>query len=281
MDRLDDYRDEMDALSSKEVEAVLSGRVPAGPAAARAAALVADLRGALREEPAPEVGRLHVAALLAEAERSVPTGRMGSSRRTRRGVGGVALAAALVIGGGVAAAVIQTDDPPPEARRVPAVADPAAADAATQGREAIPGGMGVSPDASAHGQAVGSAARDRTVEGCGKGQAVGGLASSNAAADRQNSGGRPCARGRQDGNGDGNSRGDESSAFGQGIAENAKAGGRDFGQEKAAQAQEGGIGRETADQASGSAGASGGQGGPPPGTPGGEAPPSKGGPPGP
>jgi hypothetical protein len=263
MDRLDDYRDEMDALSSEDVEAVLSGRVPAGPSAARAAALVADLRQALREDPAPEVARHHVATLLSAAEGSRPAGRMGSGRRSRRRVGGVALAAALVIGGGAAAAVIQTDDPPPEARRVPAVADPAATDASTQGREAISGEMGVAPDASAHGRAVRSAAQDPTMEGCEKGQAVAGVASSNAAEHRQNTGGPPdpCARGQQDGNGGGNDGGDGPSAFGQGTAENAKAGGRDFGQEQANQAQSGDLGQQTASQVSGGAGGVGSQGG--------------------
>jgi hypothetical protein len=278
MGRLDDYRDEMDALSSEDVEALLSGRVPGGPPAARVATLVADLRDALLEDPAPQVARDHLAVLLAEAEGSGLTGTRRPLRRTRRRVGGLALAAALVIGGGVAAAVTSADDVPGAgARSVPPMAAPAV-DATSQEQEAMSLRQEMASDASAHGRAVSAAAQDATVEGCEKGQAVAEVASGKASENRQNSGDRPdpCERGQQGGTGGGNGTGEEASAFGEGIAEDAKAGGRDFGEDKAAQAQTGGVGEQTASQPSGGAGEGGAQGGPPEGMlPSGGSPPGQ------
>lgn len=276
MDLLDDYRDEMDALSSEQVEAVLSGRVPREPAAARAAALVVDLRQALREDPAPEVARTHLAAVLAAAEESGLT----RSRRsimpvlTRRRMGGLALAATLVLGGGLAAAL-----PPPELPE----------QAAQEAHEAVGQGPDVAEDASAHGKAVSELAQDPTLEGCEKGQAVAALASSKAGDHRQDGADRPdpCAREGEVENGqNGGGRGEEASAFGQGVAEEARAGGKAFGQKTASEAQKGrgDFGKQTAQEASGgtrggeaaekgmatageASGGASGSGGPPPGGP--------------
>jgi hypothetical protein len=243
MDLLDDYRDEMDALSSEQVEAVLSGRVPQEPVAARAATLVDDLRQALREDPAPEVARTHLTAMLAAAEESGLT----RSRRsimpvlTRRRLGGLALAATLVLGGGLAAALT-----PPELPE----------QAAEEAHEAVGQGPDVAEEASAHGKAVSELAQDPTLEGCEKGQAVAALASSKADDHRQDDANRtdPCAQaddteGAQNGDG----RGEDASALGQAVAEEARADGKAYGQKTASEAQQGqgDFGKQTAQEASG------------------------------
>jgi hypothetical protein len=282
MDRLDDYRDEMDALSSEEVEAVLSGRTPLESAAARAAALVTDLRGALREEPTSEVARVHLAAMVAAAEGSGFTNSRRSSvpMPSRRRIGGLAVAATLVVGGGLAAAVTQ-----PEAVTRPEETDDRVPEAIGQGPEEA-------GEASAHGKAVAAVAQGSALEGCEKGQAVAGAASSKATENRQDDADRPdpCAGGDREGSagdegdrgggGNGNGRGKGASAFGRGIAEEARTDGRAFGQQTAAEAQgeRSGFGHQTAEQASGGSAGGGDQGGslgeapegagPPPGTPG-------------
>jgi hypothetical protein len=283
MDRLDDYRDEMDALSSEEVEAVLSGRAPLESAAARAAVLVADLRRALREEPTSEVARVHLAAMVAAAEGSgfIKSRRSSVPMPSRRRIGGLAVAATLVLGGGLAAAVTQ-----PEAVTLPEGTDDRVREAMGQGPEEV-------GEASAHGKAVAAVAQGSALEGCEKGQAVAGAASSKATENRQDDADRPdpCARGDEEssagdegdrgGDRDGNGRGEEASALGRGIAEEARTDGRALGQQTAAEAQEGksDFGHQTSEQASGGSAGGGGQGGSlggapegagsPPGTPGG------------
>jgi hypothetical protein len=286
MDLLDDYRDEMDALSSEQVEAVISGRVPREPAAARAATLVEDLRDALREEPSPEVARAHLAAMAAAAEESgfTRSRRLTMPAVTRRRIGGLTLAATLVMGGGLAAAVTQPELP-----------DQASEEAwANVGQ-----GPEVASEASAHGKAVAAVAQDPTLEGCQKGQAVAEVASSKADDHRQDEADRdPCVQvervdggengsGSGNGGGSGSGNGEEASAFGNSISEQVQADGRAFGEKTSTAAQEDGeaFGQETAAAASGGEAGGNGNGngtgrgdgvfvelpagGPPPGTPGG------------
>jgi hypothetical protein len=236
MDLFDDYEDEMDAVTPEQMEAVLSGRVPGDPAAARAAALVEDLRDALLEEPSPEATRAHLAAMVAAAEEMVPirSRRSAMPDVTRRRIGGVVLAATLMMGGAVAAAVTQQEP-----------AEQAFEEAwANVGR-----GPEVAAEASVHGKAVSAVAHDPTLEGCEKGQAVAAVASSKAAEHPQDDADRldPCAQAN-----DGNGNGDDASAFGKSIAEQAQADGEAFGQETSTKAKEDGeaFGQETADAAS-------------------------------
>jgi hypothetical protein len=259
MGPVDDYGDEMDALSPEQVEAVLSGRVPGVPAAARAAALVEDLRGALREEPSPEVTRAHLAAVVAAAEES---GLTRSTRShppvvARRRVGGLAVAATLVIGGGLTAAAIQPE--------LPEEADGGAWESIGPGPE-VAEVAEVAEEVSPHGQAVAAVAQDPTLEGCQKGQAVAALASSKATEHRRDDADRPdpCARADRPA---GRGNGEEASAFGKATAEQAKADGKAFGERTSTEAHTdgAGFGRETADTASG--GRAGGDGSPGGGTP--------------
>jgi hypothetical protein len=278
----DDYQDEMEALSPEEIDAVLGGGTPRDPRAARAAALVTDLRRALREDPAPEVASAHVDAMVAAAG-ARPGGRSAMLASTKRRIGGVGLAAALMLGGSLAAAVT-----------LPPQADDRVRQAVERGSSVSADGS-VSGEASAHGKAVQAVAQDPGVEGCRKGQAVAEVASSKAEGppdevDRPD----PCERGQHGEPGsEGGSRGAEASAFGRAKATQAEEDGEAFGQETAAQAQSGGadFGQQTATEASAGAGgpeveggggaeagttigndASGGvsgSAGPPPGTPGG------------
>jgi hypothetical protein len=255
MDLLDDYRDEMEALSPEQVEAVLSGRVAREPVAARAATLVEDLREALREEPSPEVARAHLAAMVAAAEESELSRsiRSGMPVLTRRRIGGLALVATLMMGGGLAAAVTQPELP-----------EQASEEAwANVGR-----GPEVAAEASAHGKAVSAVAQDPTLEGCEKGQAVAEVASSKGAEHRQDDADRPdpCAQADDDdgnGNGNGNGNGEAASAFGKSIAEQAQADGEAFGQETSTKAKADGeaFGQETGNAASGGRAGTGGQAG--------------------
>jgi hypothetical protein len=251
MGLLDDYVDEMDALSPEEVDAAVSGRVREEPAAARAATLVADLRRALVAEPAPEVARRHLEAMVAAAGGGVGARRLDMpvlTNRRKRGIGGLALAATLVLGTGLAAAVTPPGQPP-------ATLPDHAADEA---REAVGQGSEVSDEASAHGQAVSEVAQDATLEGCQKGLAVAAVASSKAGQSAPELPDAPCGGLDEDedgpgGDDGGDARGEEASAFGKATAEQAKAEGRGVGQDTAADASEGQaeLGQETADQASG------------------------------
>jgi hypothetical protein len=263
MGPVDDYGDEMDALSTDQVEAVLSGRVPGMPVAARAAALVEDLRVALREEPSPEVTRAHLAAMVAAAEESGFT----RSRRSRlpavarRRMGGLAVAATLAIGGGLSAAAIQQELPEEAGGRAWESVGPGAevAEVAKMAQEV-----------SAHGKAVAAVAQDPSLEGCQKGQAVAAVASSKAAEHRRDDTDRPdpCTRADRPAG-----RGKEASAIGKATAEQAKADRKAFGEQTATEAHTSGagFGREAADTASGgkAGGAVSPGGGPPAGTPGG------------
>jgi hypothetical protein len=215
----DDYRDEMDRLDPRMVDAALEGRETGDPALDRAAELVADVRHVLLAHPGPETMARHVAAMTAAARKGDrgfrPIRRPG--RPGRRGLRGAALAAALVVGAGVAGAVTLPD-------RAPDRADQAVT--AEQGR--AEGGVetvepaGEPAPQSAHGQEVADVAHDDSLQGCEKGQAVSDVASSNADGHRGDDPAKadPCARG-QSGSGGG---GLDASAGGQTTSQEAQAG---------------------------------------------------------
>jgi hypothetical protein len=194
MDRFSDNHDDMAVLSARQAEEALSRREVTDPMVRKAATVVADLRMALREEPRPEVSRIHLLTLLgiAESEGLLRSRRAG--RTTRRRAGGLALAATLLVGGGLAAALTGGQDAlQAESRRTPQVR--------TSPKAGPPADAGGQEHASASaredpGSDVAAVARDPGLSGCRKGQSVAAVASSNATAHRQD-GPRPhdpCAR---------------------------------------------------------------------------------------
>ncbi len=219
MRRPSDYRDEMDRLDPRLVDAALAGRETGEPALDRAAQLVADLRRALLEEPGTQAPR-HLAAMAAAAEHEV----WGSStvlsehraaRPGRRRLAGVALAAVLLLGAGMAWGAVSLPDQASDR------AEEAVAAAQERGNGAPEAGQteGVETEDGTHGEQVGEVAHDDSLEGCEKGQAVSEVAGSNA--DEGGPKHDPCAKGDEGGQAGG--AGQEASAKGKAKAEEAKA----------------------------------------------------------
>jgi hypothetical protein len=242
-----DYRDEMDRLDPRTVDAALEGRETGEPALDRAAKLVADVRHVLLAPPGPETLARHVAAMTAAARSADrgyrPVRRAGRPRR--RGLRGVALAAALVVGAGVAGAVTLPDQ----------ASDPAEEAVAGEhgGAETGLEPAGEPAEQSAHGQEVADVAHDDSLQACEKGQAVSDVADSKADGHRNDDPSKddPCAKG-QGGSGGG---GEEASAEGKTTAQEAKA--RDHGPPETPGSQvevEGSQGRGGSDQAPGPTG---------------------------
>jgi hypothetical protein len=175
MGLLDDYQDEMDRLNSDQIDAVLSGDQVSDPAAERATRLVVDIRGALVQEPSPEVAARHLAAMASVVlEESRPTrlqrGRTAGRSIPRRRNVVLTLAAALVVGVSIAAAVTL----PPQADDTAKTKVPADPDVVAGQPAAVPSVEG------GHGQTVsevvaGQPAAVPSVEG-GHGQTVAGIA---------------------------------------------------------------------------------------------------------
>lgn len=205
----DDYQDEMDRVDPRLVEAALRGRETGEPALDRAALLVADLRRVLLEGAMPEAaGHLEAMAVAAgeEARGSTP---VLSKRRTarRRRLASMPLAAALVLGAGLAWGAGALPEPASDrAEEAVAVAQDAISE--TDGTEVSEG--------TTHGQEVSAVARDDSLQGCEKGRAVSEVASSKG--NKQGPGHDPCVKGDE-----GEARGQEASAKGKQIAEEAKA----------------------------------------------------------
>lgn len=191
MDPSDDYLDEMGRPRPHEIEAILSGRETEDPAAEPLAGFVRDIRRDLLEDPAADVAARHLAAMN-EAGREEERSRAVSTSNDRRDpmrpisqrrLAVLAAGAVLALGVGVAAAVT-----------LPNQASDTAKDA-------------VSNDNAAHGQAVSDTARNTSLKGCEKGQAIAAQASGKTIpADN------PCARGAGHGgangtNGDNRSNG--------------------------------------------------------------------------
>jgi hypothetical protein len=186
----DDYQDEMERLTSEQIEALLAGEDHSlGPVAT----LIRDVRVVLLEEPPPEVAARHLTAMAEAATSSWepvrPTPIAPVRALPRRRGAPVLLAAALLLVTGIAAAVTLPNLPaPPEQDTVDTVA-PSLAPQPSLG--SVPG----SSAEGTHGQEVSDVARNSGLTGCEKGKAVSAVASAKAAEHRQNEAEKnePCA----------------------------------------------------------------------------------------
>jgi hypothetical protein len=212
----DDYRHEVERLSTEQVEAILRGRDPGEPVAGRALAVVGEIREELLQELPAGVAQRHLAAIAAARS----GGRATAGQRSRVSPFGrrrlvVALAAALAVGAGAAAAVTLQDRP--DQPRQPAPTDtpsgvdetgsPVGGGVPQEGVRSAPNAQG--RPRSNHGQEVSDLARGTDLQGCEKGQAVSDRASEKAGkslhradnagpchrSDRTSSGGRASGRG--------------------------------------------------------------------------------------
>jgi hypothetical protein len=183
----DDYRHEMDRLSSEQVEAILRGRDQGDPVTGRALAVVGEIRQALLEDLPAGVAQRHLAAIAAARS----GGRAATGQRSRVSSFGrrrlvVALAAALAVGAGAATALTLRDRP--DQPRQPAPTDtPSSVDetGSPLGGGVPEEGVRSAPNAqgrprSNHGQEVSDLARGTDLQGCEKGQAVSDRASEKA-----------------------------------------------------------------------------------------------------
>jgi hypothetical protein len=195
MSVMDDYQDDMSSMSSADIEAMLSGGEPESQAIVAVGRAVADIRRSLERTIAPEVASTHLTAM-ARALRptdeltslsSARRGRHSMRSKTRRRAGIIALAAALVMGGGLAAAVT-----------LPSHAN----DHAKQATPGHPAGKDL-PSQSDHGQSVSDLARNTSLTGCEKGQAIAEAASAWSFGHRQNAATRPDPCTASDANGAG------------------------------------------------------------------------------
>src|SRR5215210_3485199 len=99
MDASDDYTDEMDRVSPRDIEAIVSGREVEDPAAEPFAALVQDVRRDLLQETPPGVARRHLAAMNSAArdvERASAVTTPPSRRKSMRAISQRRLAMPLV-----------------------------------------------------------------------------------------------------------------------------------------------------------------------------------------
>jgi hypothetical protein len=223
MDGWSDYTDEMDGLTAAQIEDILAGREVDEPVASRLSELVRELREELLSDLEPEDARLHVAAMVqAAGERPAQASRrnaMAMFSRNRLTVLGVA--ATLALGMGVAAAVTLPDQASDRAQEV-------------VGSLPHPQPTGTGPpsgvppeDANDHGEAVSGVAQDDSFEGCEKGAAVSGVASSKAADNRQDDppGPDPCLQGPPNDPGGANKGSDGPTGIGGGGAVGGSAAG--------------------------------------------------------
>ena len=179
----DDYRDEMERLTSQDADDLLSGGVPRTAAATVAAAAVERVREELLVAPSPETSRRHLAAMrIAAGSDSLDARGDEMRKRAKKRAATVALAATLILGAGIAAALTLPEQAADRAKeRVAGVQLPEDAKGPGNGR------AGASAQtASDHGKAVSEAARDDSTTGCEKGRAVSEIASSKADEHRKN-----------------------------------------------------------------------------------------------
>jgi len=182
MDPSDDYLDEMGRLRPHEIEAILSRRETEDFSAEPLAALLQDIRRELLEDPTAPVAARHLAAM-SEAQRDDKGSsavRTSNDRRdsmrpiSQRRLAAIATAALLVVGVGVAAAVTLPDN-----------ASDTAKDAVSNGN-------------AEHGKAVSDTARNTSLQGCEKGQAIAAQASGKTIPATD-----PCSRGGGNGHANG------------------------------------------------------------------------------
>jgi hypothetical protein len=186
MSHLDDYRDEMERLSSQEAEEVLSGGRPTTGAARGAAAVVERLRTELLSPPSPSVEERHLFEMRAAAGPDEPRrDPMRTNTHRKKRFASLGLAAALVLGAGLAGAITLPEQASEVAeQRIEELQPPVGP--GEGGQDDV-----TTQDASDHGKAVSALAHDDSPEGCEKGRAVSDLASSKADDNRKNEGDRP------------------------------------------------------------------------------------------
>jgi hypothetical protein len=208
MGHSNDYGDEMDRVDPRLIDAALEGRKTGEPALDRAARVVADLRRVLLEEPPSEAAG-HLGAMAAAAAEGARGSSVLSKRRSarRRRLSSLPLAAALVLGAGLSWGVMG----PPE--RATETAREAVAEAQDR-KDAGSGEVGTGTEDANHGEEVSAVAKDDSLQGCEKGQAVAAVASSKG--NKQGPGHDPCAKGSE-------AAGQGGSAKGKQTAEDAKA----------------------------------------------------------
>lgn len=188
MRRADDSWGEMHRLTSERLERVLAGDAPEDEEAARVAAAVRRLRADLLEAPSEALAARHLAAMVATARAAGPTrlvGRLPARSATRRRAAVLALAAAMTLTGGLA-----------WAGSLPGPAQDAIAGLATHLGLDLPSSED-RPPAAEHGAEVSETARDPSLQGCEKGQAVAAVASERSLEHRQDPADEqdPCAQG--------------------------------------------------------------------------------------
>lgn len=229
----DDYRHEVDRLSTEQVEAILGGRDPGDPVAGRALALVGEIRQELVKELPVWVVQRHLTAIAgAHGGRDAGTNRRsrGSKFGRRRLV--VAVAAALAMAAGAAAALTFPDRPDQARRPVPDGVRPSGiADTGSPVDVGVPKeGAQRTGDAregprSNHGQEVSGPARGTALQGCEKGQAVSERASQKAGGKAHRADSDRCGRSDQGNSGRrGPGRGGRALSHGQRSAESRVAG---------------------------------------------------------
>ncbi len=198
----------MDRVDPRLVDAALQGRETGTPALDRAARVVADLRRVLLEEPPPEAVSGHLDAMVSAASVEVrgPT-PISSARRARRRLASLPLAAVLLLGAGLAWGAIEVPEQASD-RASEAIAE-------AQGDDADLGETTEGALEAPHGDEVSAVARDDSLRGCEKGQAVSGVASSKG--NKQGPGHDPCAKGEG-----GKARAEERSAKGKQTAGDAR-----------------------------------------------------------
>lgn len=188
MRRADDSWSEMHLLSSERLERVLAGDAPEDEEATRVAAAVRRLRTDLLEAPSEAAAARHLAAMVSAARTAGSTRLVRSlpARSTiRRRAAVLALAAAMTLTGGLA-----------WAGSLPGPAQDAIAGLANHIGIDLPSSED-RPPAAQHGAEVSETARDSSLQGCEKGQAVAAVASERSLEHRQDPADKqdPCAQG--------------------------------------------------------------------------------------
>jgi hypothetical protein len=188
MRRPDDSWGEMHRLTSERLEQVLAGDAPEDEEAAHLAAAVRRLRAGLLEAPSEALAARHLAAMRTAARAAAPSlarRRSPMPILTKRRAAVLALAAAMTLTGGLA-----------WAGALPTPAQDAIADAASHLGLDLPSSDD-RPPAAEHGEDVSQVARDPSLEGCEKGQAVAAVASEKSEEHRQDPADKqdPCIQG--------------------------------------------------------------------------------------
>ena len=194
MSHPDDYRDDMERLSSQEADEILSGSRPAAGDARVAGVAVQRLRTELLAPVPAGTERRHLAEMRAAAVNGELTEGPMRKRKTKS-LAALGLAATLVLGAGLAAALTLPDQASEVAEeRIEDLDPPVGPGDGGQGQPTV-------EEANDHGKAVSAVAKDDSTKGCEHGRAVSEAASSKADDKRKNDGDHPGECGPGQGNG--------------------------------------------------------------------------------